>query len=91
MTLTARRAFVALDEWLGIAAVLYVHRCDPALFWPVLALFIAFGWAVAYFGLWVYEAPEWRKAWREFRTGETRAPAAALDALLAANAGEERA
>ncbi len=35
------RIFIAIDEWLGIFVLLYLHKYDPSLFFPFLI-----GWAI---------------------------------------------
>jgi hypothetical protein len=42
------RAILLVDEWLGWAAMLYLHEAKSTAFWPCFAFFIACVYAVSY-------------------------------------------
>lgn len=63
----ARRAWIALDEWLGAALLLYLWRTHDPAFWPVLAW-----WALCVYG--VSYPLHWLALRRERRKPRARPP-----------------
>ncbi len=48
-----RRAFIALDEWVGMLLLVYLHRADRALFWYVLPAWLVAVYAISYPLYWI--------------------------------------
>lgn len=48
MTPVQRRLFIALDEWLGIVVLLWMHRTHDGLFWPALVFWAVSVYAISY-------------------------------------------
>jgi hypothetical protein len=52
MTKFQQRAFIALDEWLGIALLVYLHRTGDSAFWPVLVAWLFCVYIISYPSHW---------------------------------------
>ena len=48
MTRLQERAFIALDEWVGIALLYQLHRTHDPLFVPVLVAWIVMVYGISY-------------------------------------------
>lgn len=60
MTTAQQRAFIALDEWLGIVTLIYLWQSARELFWIVLPAWVIAVYVISYPLLW----------WRQRRNGE---------------------
>jgi hypothetical protein len=50
------RAFIALDEWVGMLLLVYLHRVDSPLFWVVLPLWVVAVYVISYPLYWLDSA-----------------------------------
>lgn len=49
---SAQRAFIALDEWLGIFTLIYLFEVNSILFWFVLPVWVVAVYLLSYIPYW---------------------------------------
>jgi len=55
MTLLQRRLIVAMDEWLGVFLLVYLHSVRSEWFWPAFIFWFITVYVISYPGYWAKE------------------------------------